>query len=785
METEPSTPLSNEPADPVKMTLRLREGTRVQVTVELLDESGRPGQTATVTLSAPTGKNEYEETIVFRDSAAPLQMKKGSKPEIHRIMDAQALREKTGSLLERTRQKIQAYGWTLPNILFVMGLVIYLVVRLIGLSDYPIYFFSDEALPTVYASDLLRDNFVSEGDTLLPTYFRNGRKFSLGATVYLNIIPFLIFGKSVQVVRGTTVLVTLLAAAGIGLMMKQVFERPNWWVGPLLLSLVPAWFLHSRTGFETAVASSFYAAFLYFYFLYRTRAPRYLYHAVIFGALTFYSYAPGQLVMVMTGVGLILSDLQYHWENRQVGMRGVALLLLFAVPYVRFQLTHPGAFEENLRESSSYLVGNYTSLEKFQRFLKEYITGLSPLYWYFPNNVDIPRHTMNGYGNILWIMLPFALIGLVEALKSVRASPHSPVWRALLIGLAASPAGAAVAGLGVTRVLFFVIPATLLTGLGFDKGIAWGQAYLQRKGKKFSPQNLAWSVFGILAVGCIVQSADALINGPIWHTDYGMSGMQYGARQVFSEIEAVLQTQPETSIHLSPDWANGVVELARFFLGDPLPVTLESLQRYSLELRALDPNVLFVMSFREYLEAGESRKFNLHVERTIYDPNGHPAYLFAHAEYVSNVDEIFAEEAEARRVLLDGSTYFEGYPIPVRYSKLDIGDISNVFDGNDETVIRTAEANPLVVEFFLPETRQVNGLELIIGATKVQITVQLFPEFGAEPVVFNQELEGFLESPNVVMEFGEAVPALVIRVEIKDLHQSEPGHVHLWEIRLR
>jgi len=769
---QPSDP-SSIPPDPVEMTLRLREGTRVRVTLELLDESGQSEQTATVVLSAPTGKDEHEETVVFREVAppsppAPLPLGEGWGEGTVGVR----------SLLERFRLTIQARDWTLPKILFGLGLLLYLLVRLVGLPDYPIYFFSDEALPTVLAADLVGDNFVHEGQ-VLPTYFRNGRKFSLSATVYLNIIPYLFFGKSVWVARGMTVLITLLAAGGIGLILKRVFDRPYWWTGPLLLSIVPAWFLHSRTAFETAVACSFYAAFLYFYLLYRARAPRYLYHALVFGALTFYSYAPGQLVIIVTGVGLLLSDFRYHWENRRVGLRGAGLLVLLALPYLRFQLTHPGAFIENLRESSSYLIGNYTTLEKAQLFLKEYLTGLSPLYWYFRNGVDIPRHTMNGYGNILWITLPFALIGLVAAVRSIR----SPAWRALLIALVASPVGAAVSGLGVTRALFFVIPATLLTGLGFDTFLGWIQA--RARVRVFSPRNLALDVFGLLAVGSLAQTTDALLNGPFWNTDYAMNGMQYGARQVFGEIQDVLRTGAEVNIKLSPDWANGVGELARFFLYDPLPLEIESLESYELQHREMDPNALFVISFRDYLRASESGKFNLHVERTINDPNGHPAYLFVRADYVPTVDEILAAEAEARRVLLNGTAFLDGIPIPVRYSRLDTGEIPNVFDGNDKTVIRTAEANPLVVEFYMRQVRPVSGLELIIGATKAQVTVRLFPESGAEPVVFSQELEGFLDAPTVIMEFGETVLAQVIRIEIQDLRQGEPGHVHLWEIRLR
>jgi hypothetical protein len=261
--------------------------------------------------------------------------------------------------------------------------------------------------------------------------------------------------------------------------------------------------------------------------------------------------------------------------------------------------------------------------------------------------------------------------------------------------------------------------------------------------------------------------------------------MQYGARQVFAEIKDVLITQPDVKIRLSPDWANGVFALARFFLQDPVPLELESLQNYTLEKREIAPNTLFVVSFSDYLRVTNTNKLDLTIERTILDPTGHPAFYFLQAAYVANIDEIFAQEAEARHQLLDNSVTFEGYTIPVRFPKLDMGDIPNVFDDDTATLIRTAEANPLVIEMYLQQVRQVSGVELQIGATLAQITVRVSPEFGAEAVVFTEELEGFIDNPTVFLDFGETVPASVIRIEIKDLRQREPGNVHLWEVRLR
>ncbi|NJN45139.1 MAG: DTW domain-containing protein [Anaerolineae bacterium] len=68
------------------------------------------------------------------------------------------------------------------------------------------------------------------------------------------------------------------------------------------------------------------------------------------------------------------------------------------------------------------------------------------------------------------------------------------------------------------------------------------------------------------------------------------------------------------------------------------------------------------MQFSDYLIVGESKKFNLFVERSVLDPNGHPAYVFVRAEYVPNVDDILEGEAEARRILLDGTAYLREFP---------------------------------------------------------------------------------------------------------------------------
>ena len=102
-------------------------------------------------------------------------------------------------------------GANAGSLLLAAALAVYLLVRFTALDSFPIYFFTDEAVQTVRAAELVRDGF-STGDEFLPTYFVNGGQYNLSVSVYLQLIPYLLFGKSVWVTRGVSVLVGLIAA---------------------------------------------------------------------------------------------------------------------------------------------------------------------------------------------------------------------------------------------------------------------------------------------------------------------------------------------------------------------------------------------------------------------------------------------------------------------------------------------------------------------------------------------------------------------------------------------
>jgi 4-amino-4-deoxy-L-arabinose transferase-like glycosyltransferase len=682
----------------------------------------------------------------------------------------------------------------LPEILFVLSLLVYLATRLIGLTRFPIYFFTDEAAQTVLAADFVRDGLHNGDKELLPAFFKNGSYYNLGTSVYLQILPYLIFGKSVFITRAVSVFVSLLAAVSISLILRNFMQARYWWSGVLLLSIMPAWFLHSRTAFETVVFVSFYAATLYAYLLYRLRSPRYLYLTLVLAALAFYAYSPGQLVVAATGLILLIVDARYHWENRRVVGKGMLLAVLLGLPYLRFRIAHSIALLEHLHLLGSYWLQPLPLAEKLRRFAAIYLDGLNPAYWFIPNDRDLPRHLMKGYGHIPLATLPLALLGMVISLARLRQPQYRLLWIALLAG----PVSSALVGVGITRLLVMVIPAVLFITLGLEVILEWleqGAAWFQRRGfrflsgwvggRKLFQAVVSMGLFILLSAVNFALLRDSLVNGPTWYQDYGIGGMQYGAQQAFEMAKDYLQRHPQTEIIFSPTWANGTDVLARFFLGDPLPLQLGSIQGHIDHQLPLSDDMLFIVTPTEYQAILSNEKFTaIQVEQVLPYPDGAPGFYFMHLKYSEKAADIFASEAAQRRKLQQAEVQLNGQPVQVRYSFLDMGEIEQVFDGDEFTFVRTAEANPLVIELLFPRLRQVRGLDLIIGSADVEITVESSVA-GSSERRFTIQQKGLLDQPQVHLDFGELVAVQQMRIKILDRSNQEPAHVHLWEIYIK
>ncbi|MCJ7696601.1 MAG: hypothetical protein MUO40_14415 [Anaerolineaceae bacterium] len=666
-------------------------------------------------------------------------------------------------------KRIRVDSW-----LFFLALLIYLLTRLIGLPNFPIYFFTDEAIQSIAASDLVNNGFRNDAGSLLPTYFENGSQFNLSLSVYLQVIPNLIFGRSIWVTRGTAVMATLLAAIFLGLILRDFCKVKHWWLGPLVLAVIPAWFLHSRTAFETTLMVSMYAGFLYFYLGYRYKNPKKLFPTILLGALAFYSYSPGQVVVVVTGLLLLFTDLSYHWRNRKTILVGMGLLIIVSAPYIRFRITQTNEVSHHLQMLKSYWLDDIPVWQKILAYLARYFKGLNPLYWYVPNNTDLIRHQMKGMGHISLVTLPFLLIGLWRCVRNFR-SPN----RIAIIALLAAPTGAALVDIAITRVLVMIIPIVLITSIGINSSINWLK---KLKMPKVLPSLIT---FVILSLSSFWILREALIKGPRWYSDYTLYGLQYGGEQLFAKIESFQKKYPEKRIILSPSWANGSEVIARYFLGDPLPIEIGSINAFTYDVLPLDQKICFVMLPNEYDWMLQTGKFSdIQVLDTLSYPDGNSGFYFVTLNYVEGIEDIISHEKAERRIPLEDFVIIRGQSVPVQYPMLDINEIQQAFDGDETTLIRTFEANPLKIVLTFSPPIKLDSVTALVGGASTEFTVRLRLVGNDTEITFATQVEEAMVVRPISLDFGATKWVDAITIEVLNSNDGENAHVHLWEIIL-
>ena len=600
--------------------------------------------------------------------------------------------------------------------------------------------------------------------------------------MYIHALTLSLFGKSIFVTRATSAMVSLLAAGSVSLMLKEIFHKRFWWVGIFLVGLMPAWLLHSRTAFETVMTTAFYGCFLLFYMLYRVKSPRFLYAAIVFAAMTFYTYSNAQLILAAAAIMLFISDFRYHLSHPKVLLRGAILGAVLALPLIVFRMNQPEAIGDHLRMVNTYWLQGIPLSQKIALYLQKYAYGLSPQYWFLPNEHDLARHRMLGIAHIPTLLLPFVLLGAGICLYNIRSSPH----RAILIAALATPVGAALVDVGIARVLAFIVPAGLLAGLGLSAALEW---LIKVSRGRIPYKLLALGLFLLLCWNSFALLRTALTRGPLWFNDYGLYGMQYGARQLFEEvIPTYLKEDPKTQVLVSSTWANGTDNFLRFFFTpqEQQRVRMDGVETYLFKKMPLSQDELFVMTTSEYQQAAASPKFSeVKVEQVVPYPDGTPGFYLARLQYAPDVDQIFAAEQEARRQLVENTITLDGKPLRMRYSQIDMGLPEQIFDGDKFTLLRGLEANPFILELYFPEPRSLSGLQAAFGSVNYTITARLYPSPQGEPAVYQAEYRKQAGDPDLQMQFENAPPLVSwLRLEIFNPEAVDSTNIHLRELKL-
>ena len=196
--------------------------------------------------------------------------------------------------------------------------------------------------------------------------------------------------------------------------------------------------------------------------------------------------------------------------------------------------------------------------------------------------------------------------------------------------------------------------------------------------------------------------------------------------------------------------------------------------------------ILFVMIPEEYKEMIESGKFtDIRIEKILDYPDGSPGFYFIRLRYVDNIDEIMEAEKEQRSVLQVENVTINGQQVKVGYSMLDMGIIQNVFDGDLSTLIRSFEANPLVIELTFPEVQTMQSVAIMVGGVATQVTLQLRVEGSNDLVSFQANAPQTQLPKEVTIDFGANLQVSFIHIEVLSVNDGSPAHIHVWEVTFK
>jgi hypothetical protein len=659
-----------------------------------------------------------------------------------------------------------------PMGLFVIGCGLYALTRFIRLPDFPIYFASDEATTALRGLDLVRDGGFDYDHYFLPPFFLNDGRYSLGTIVYLQILPLLMLGKSVWVVRGVSALISFLGVIWFSLILRDTFKLKLWWAGAFLIGVIPAWFLFSRTAYAAAEMTALYVGALYYYLRYRSDKPLYLYASVVLAMMAFGAYQPGEVFVVLSVLAFGLFDIRIHIRNWKVALPAVGLLFLLALPIANFYRVHLDSYTGMLQNFNSFLSQDLPVTQKAALLTGNYFKGLSPFYWFSPFIKEEPYYQMKGYSHIPFILVPLAIWGVVRLIKKRSKIEILTV----AIPFFAAPVAAALIGIQVTRVLMEIIPYAFLIMLGLEAGADFLENHRVRR---------SWITLGIVVVfsfGQISLLYDSLTRGPLWWNDYGISGIQWGSNQVFKEALNYSAEHPDTTIYISGGWTFKADGLLLFFVPKDSPVFMGSPDQMPDQI-ASGEDLTFVVLPEEFTNLQNSGDYlPIQVEKTIPCPDGSPCFRFIKLAFSPQ-----REQNQQARILAESqpvttTVQWNGKTVDVTHAPLSDGKITNLLDTDMDSFIRSRNVNPLWMEFTFPAAIPLTGVQVRVGSEPIQVVVTVNGDNPSTKQIFTQDAGPSSDLRDVVVDFSGTQEVKTIQIDVKNKLSDQNGMVHVWQL---
>jgi hypothetical protein len=192
------------------------------------------------------------------------------------------------------------------------------------------------------------------------------------------------------------------------------------------------------------------------------------------------------------------------------------------------------------------------------------------------------------------------------------------------------------------------------------------------------------------------------------------------------------------------------------------------------------------MTSEEINIARNSAKFKpFEPEDKILYPDGSDGFYFVRLAYVDNVQSLFDADLIERLKPITSTPTVNGEQWTVAHSRLDIGQIENIFDGQKETLMRGQEANPFLLDISFPAPRTLKGVEMSFGAMDMELTANIYTEGNASPTQYINLQKGLPPDPTVTWLFpSPLINVTRIQIIVRDVNQRDRANIHIREVKL-
>lgn len=393
--------------------------------------------------------------------------------------------------------------------LLILICIFFLFTRFYKISEIPPSVYWDEASIGYNAYSIVQTGKDEWGDSF-PLHFRAFGEFKLPIFIYATVLSVKIFGLNEFSVRFPSVIFSLATVIITFFLAKKISGQE--WIGltsSFFVTVLPWFFIFSRTGYEATAGLTFYLLAIYL-FLLLPKSNLFLPLSILTFILSAYSYNSFRLISPLTIIVLAIFErkdlVKRIKENFTILALIIILLALSIWPIYRLYSKDVGGFR--LR-----VVGSHPNT-----FLSSYFSHFHPAFLFTEGDRNVRSQQM-GFGQLYLFNGLFIVFGLIYI---GRKSKYG-LLIILLTLIAPIPAAITKESPHALRSISIVPFISILS--------AFGAFYI----KQFLRKKYLWEI-GIITT-TLILFANYFINFINIYPAYSLNNWQYGYKRIYLDFK--------------------------------------------------------------------------------------------------------------------------------------------------------------------------------------------------------------------------------------------------------